>query len=477
MDMPDMKILGVDTIIEDSNKFYKELEKFVRYIFYINKQEIFANQALVEMKANVFNFLLLIAEAQDSVSAQEKNYIKKTLEMSDIEKYINVDSTALLKHRKFMFEFIPPYLSTIKTFINGKNHLEIIIDCIVKLGINMAAVDKSYSGMEAKRITEYYEFLTKELVGAYYLDNEDYKRIANAGEKYHKINESENKIGKVTTSDRSLDAVIREFNELIGLKSVKYEINTLINLARINLIRKKNNLKVPELSMHLVFLGNPGTGKTTVARLLSEIYGKLKLLSKGHMLEVTRTDLVGEYVGQTSKKTRDVVEQALGGILFIDEAYAIVADTKEDFGKEAVAELLKQMEDHRDDLVVIVAGYTNEMKKFIEVNPGLKSRFNKYIEFPNYSPDELVDIFKLQLTKNEYVVDDGVLEKLKSFFESIDRSDFANGRGVRNLFEKMIEAQANRIINIPKLTSEELKTLSEDDLEKAKEFFTRSALN
>ena len=234
----------------------------------------------------------------------------------------------------------------------------------------------------------------------------------------------------------------------MGLQSVKQEVSTLINSIKIRKIRQEKGLKVPDVSNHLVFCGNPGTGKTTVARLLSKIYRKLGILSQGHLIEVDRSDLVAGYVGQTAIKTREVIEKAKGGILFIDEAYSLASDSDNDFGGEAVDILLKNMEDCRADLIVIAAGYTDEMEKFLSMNPGFRSRFNKFIDFADYSAEELYLIFVKMCNKYDYSLSNNALEYVKTFFSDTINSkpiNFSNGRFVRNYFEKVIENQSNRI--------------------------------
>ena len=258
-----------------------------------------------------------------------------------------------------------------------------------------------------------------------------------------------------------------ELNSMIGLSTVKDEINTLCNFVIMKKMREKEGLKSPNISYHCVFSGNPGTGKTTVARLLAGIYKDLGVLKKGHLVETDRSGLVAEYVGQTAVKTNKIIDRALDGVLFIDEAYTLANGGTNDYGPEAIATLLKRMEDDRDRLVVILAGYNKEIESFINSNPGLRSRFNRYIHFEDYSAEELFEIFCLQIRKSEYVLADDAAQFLKEQMEDIvtgKPKDFGNARYVRNLFEKSIEAQANRLASMAKLTKEELKTITKADL-------------
>ena len=249
--------------------------------------------------------------------------------------------------------------------------------------------------------------------------------------------------------EATLEELLEELNSLTGMKQVKREIASLVNLARIQKAREEHGIKQNAMSLHLVFYGNPGTGKTTVARLVSRFYKKLGILSKGHLVEVDRSGLVAGYVGQTALKTAKVIEQALGGVLFIDEAYALSVHRGEtDFGQEAIDTLLKGMEDHRDDLVVIVAGYTEPMQAFLDSNPGLRSRFNKFILFPDFTPDELAEIFQSQCAKNGMEPTEEALKAAADHFaDLVARHDptFANGRTVRNFFEDVLTCQANRL--------------------------------
>lgn len=261
-----------------------------------------------------------------------------------------------------------------------------------------------------------------------------------------------------------------ELNELIGLEPVKAEVRTLANFVKVQRKREEQGLKNPNMSYHLVFTGSPGTGKTTVARIVARIYKDLGILKKGHLVETDRAGLIGQYVGQTAPKVNAVCNSALDGVLFIDEAYSLTqSDSPNDYGAEAVSTLLKRMEDNRDRLVVIVAGYPNEMKKFIETNPGLQSRFNRYINFPDYSAEELTRIFQLYMKKNEYTMGAEATRYLRSSLENVvqhkDRN-FGNARFVRNVFEKVIECQANRLSLKRNPSKQELTEITLDDLKK-----------
>lgn len=259
-------------------------------------------------------------------------------------------------------------------------------------------------------------------------------------------------------------------NELIGLETVKTSIKSLSNFIYMMQKRQASGMKAPAISYHCVFTGNPGTGKTTVARILAGIYKDLGVLKKGHLVETDRSGLVAEYVGQTAVKTNKIIDKALDGVLFIDEAYALAQGGSEDYGKEAIATLLKRMEDNRDRLVVILAGYTDEIEQFINSNPGLRSRFNRYISFPDYSAKELFDIFQLQTQKNEYVLSKEAGDCLKKHFELAvcqKTKDFGNARYVRNLFEKTIEMQANRLASVPQLSKEMMAELTFMDVQQA----------
>ena len=269
-------------------------------------------------------------------------------------------------------------------------------------------------------------------------------------------------------SEQNIEANLTELNELIGLEQIKAEIAGLINLIKVRKLREEQGLPVLPMSFHLVFSGNPGTGKTTVARILAKIYKNLGVISKGDLVEVDRSGLVAGYVGQTAIKVSKVIESAKGGVLFIDEAYSLTpGGSQSDYGSEAIEVLLKAMEDLRGDLVVIVAGYTNEMETFLNSNPGLKSRFNKFIHFADYTPQELLDIFLLMCRKNGYILSNDANAELKQLITVIydnKSENFANARIIRNMFESIIQHQANRVIKIKNPSKEVLQEITIEDV-------------
>ena len=262
-----------------------------------------------------------------------------------------------------------------------------------------------------------------------------------------------------------IEDLLAELDSYVGMDAIKTEVRSLINMVQVYKLRREHDLPTTDMSLHMVFSGNPGTGKTTVARIMSRIYHSLDILSKGQLVEVDRSGLVAGYVGQTALKTQKVIEKAMGGVLFIDEAYALNGKSENDFGQEAIDTILKGMEDHRDDLVVIVAGYTELMDRFIHSNPGLESRFNRFLMFEDYTPEQMVAIFKMQCKKGCYVLAQGTEELVRDFIaeESADDS-FGNARGVRNLFEHILVAQNNRLAKMENVTRDDLMQILPDDV-------------
>ena len=283
------------------------------------------------------------------------------------------------------------------------------------------------------------------------------ERVAQIKEEINKINHA-----------KQLQVLLDELKGLVGLREVKTEIQSLINLIKVKKMRESYQMPSMDVSYHMVFTGNPGTGKTTVARLVAQIYKELGILSKGHLVEVDRAGLVAGYVGQTAIKVKEVVEKALGGILFIDEAYSLSnKNDANDFGGEAIDTLVKMMEDHRDDLVIIVAGYKEEMDEFLKTNTGLISRFNKFINFEDYTNDELIQILSLFAEKSGLDIAEEAMEDIKHSLEQMDEEKkflFGNGRGMRNTFESILVKQADRIVQLDLPTEEELKRIILEDV-------------
>lgn len=261
------------------------------------------------------------------------------------------------------------------------------------------------------------------------------------------------------------NTILEEVNSLIGLENVKHEISNLVNLLLVYRYRADRGLKNPPLAMHFVFTGNPGTGKTTIARKLADIYKELGLITTGQLVEVDRSALVAGYVGQTAEKVNEVVERAMGGVLFIDEAYSLVSNSENDFGQEAIDVLLKKIEDNRDKFVTIVAGYPKEMEEFLESNPGLRSRFNRSIRFDDYSVEELMSIFERMCGEYDYqIAENAKLTLISRLEQMVLKPNFANARDVRNYFEQVVNHHANRMMQIGLSDSAQLQTIDEQDL-------------
>lgn len=462
---------------------------------------------------DIASFLCCLAAEDGAVSENEATYINAVLHSSCTSDEI-LDIADKFKHEDDPLTGFPKSLELVSKIENATeerfegNDFERtrrLLRTYAQLGSELIVTDMKKDESEVEALTNYMDFLDMELeerrgewlyLGEYsnlefdmpikaYVNGErcelwnlgSQTEDLSHGEKLARNNahtsESDSLNSKDAENDGSDDAM-KQLMGLVGLESVKREITTLGNLVRVRNVREQQGLKQPDLSLHMVFTGNPGTGKTTVARLLAQVYANLGVLSKGHLIEVDRSGLVAGYTGQTALKTKQVVDQAVGGILFIDEAYALTVNRNEaDFGYEAVDTLLKGMEDHRGDLVVIVAGYTEPMQSFLSSNPGLRSRFNKFLDFPDYSPGELSDIFMGMCESSDMVLA-GEEERrfLNDYFQKLSETcdqSFANARSVRNFFERALSCQANRLIENGTLELDSLREFKLDDLVLASE--------
>ena len=427
-----------------------------------------------QLKTEFVNFISYLSASDGMIATFEADFLRTyfgyIITAEELRKYIDNNNT-------YTSEFESAVPKTLISLVNRDNNvcaqrgmLDIsfslayceVFECVAK---EFLVCDGDASETEVSDMTIYLTMLNQYRKEHYKGTDDvtsgiDIKGIR-AGEYIPKINEN----GEI---EKTLDELLDELNGLIGLDIVKKDVNSLIHLQEIKRLRKERGLKEIPVSNHLVFYGNPGTGKTTVARLLAKVYYAMGILSQGQLIETDRSGLVAGYVGQTAIKVQEIVKSALGGVLFIDEAYTLTySESGNDYGQEAVDTLLKAMEDNRDDLIVIVAGYPELMAKFVDSNPGLRSRFNKYINFEDYTVDELIQIYGVMCKNAGYISTTEALNYVSETFETKYRNrgkNFANAREVRNFFEDAVVRQADRLFYYENPTNEELSTLTLEDV-------------
>lgn len=456
-----------EELIVDSKRHYEQLLQIAERIkqrgYWSEIQSIHEN-----VEQHITSFFIEIL-GKDAVIENEEVFLINSILNKSYSKGRLVSEHARVGRT---FIQVPVYLtSCIKMdLFDGSSYSYELLDCIKSLGLSLMAADHNVSEAECKFLNAYISCVT-ELVDRFGIKegkadinsciNENRKEEATSTNNY------KSNSGSCIGSESDVSALLKELDELTGLEKVKSEVKALVDLIKVRKLRSERGLPIVPMSFHLVFTGKPGTGKTTVARLISKIYHQLGLLPSDKVVEVDRAGLIAGYVGQTAAKVQEVINNALGGVLFIDEAYSLISENGEnDFGLEAVSTLLKGMEDNRDKLIVIAAGYENEMARFIDSNPGLKSRFSKQIHFEDYTPQQMLKILKVLCSNSGYEISLGAEEEAIEYFYKVQREDasgFGNARGVRNFFEQAVSRQASRIVNLEEPDNSELIMLKECD--------------
>ncbi|MCQ2114230.1 MAG: DUF4236 domain-containing protein [Bacteroidaceae bacterium] len=429
-------------------------------------QHVFENvdkERMSQYMVHLYRYASAIAKADDTIDARESEILENLMKAKDLTTdgkplKTMVESKNIRRIQKDMSGYDPIMKDAAKFLVKEQAVSTSMIQRKFSIGYNRAGrimEQLEQLGVVSEQIgttpREVLVLTTDELEEIFYEEKEE--AICNT-------DDSATEEGIVMDSQSELQS-------LIGLSSVKAEVEKLTNFIKIMKAREKKGLPVSDISYHCVFTGNPGTGKTTVARILANIYSELGIIKKGHLVETDRSGLVAEYVGQTAVKTNKIIDSAIDGVLFIDEAYSLVNGGNNDYGTEAISTLLKRMEDDRKRLVVILAGYGNEMQSFINSNPGLQSRFNRYIDFPDYNAEELLEIYKRNLKRHKYTLSAEAEAFISAHLANTvanKNKNFGNARFVRNLFEKTLENQAMRLASIGHLTSEILCEISIEDV-------------